>query len=379
MIHDQAPPTIESRLDRLPRKAAAPFRQLLATGQLSEDIANTVLDAGELSNDSTRLIAFTAAYLNMRRQNIPVHHVITMAKSNRRRLNLAWSPSRWKEEHDKLSRYEALKRLADVNITYDVSAYTRLLPRYFPGYVIRTSRKLGMEGLRQRHCVAAYHSNLQAGTSAILAVFIDRQRWTVEIHLTGKPEAPLRIAQIRARSNVTAPQPVRATIHALLGIQQPKAADTAQSSLAEKPHLYMDNLRAVLPILRQHGIQRAIVRFDGSGDEGTIDDVELSPPDNAAAILNETVAIQSRDSVFDDGHWAYSIQHHQCRLSEAITTITDDYLEFTNVDWFNDSGGFGQMEINVVDGTVTLDVNTRYEESTSAYSADHDIATGQEL
>lgn len=75
------------------------------------------------------------------------------------------------------------------------------LPKRFSGYLIRTSRRLGMEGLRQRHCVASYDSRLRKGDCAIVAVFADRQRWTVELRLTNDTETPLRIDQIKTRYN----------------------------------------------------------------------------------------------------------------------------------------------------------------------------------
>jgi len=371
-------PSIETRLALLPRKAAEPFRQLLATGQLSEDVVGIVLDAGEQSGDTNRLIAFAAGYFSMRLKNVPVHDVIAMARKNHRRINLAWSPSRWKDEHDKLSRLEALKRLAEDNVTYDVSAFARHLPTFFPGYIIRTSRKLGMEGLRQRHCIAAYHDKLKAGTCAILAMLIDRRRFTTELQLTGQPDAPLRIAQIRTRFNRLPDDATRAQIHALLGIAQPSSALSA-NPLHEDLHHYMDNLRAVLPVLRRHCITAATVTFNGGGDEGAIEDVGLTPASNAEAILNEHVTVLQRTSVFDDGQWIYQTQPVACTLSDAITAITDDYLAFTDIDWYNDSGGFGELEINVEAGTVLLEVSTRYEESTTEYSAEHDIETGAEL
>lgn len=369
---------IQWELNRLPPKTSLPLKQLLEIGQLDEPTIATLIDAATVSQDPHRLLAFTAGYLHMRANGIPVHDVIALAKANNRRINLAWSPTRWKDEHDKLSRVEALKRLAEENVTYDVSAFTQHLPPNFPGYVIRTSRKLGMEGLRQRHCIAAYHDKLKAGTCAILAMLIDGRRFTTELQLTGQPDAPLRIAQIRTRFNRLPDDATRAQIHALLGIAQPSSALSA-NPLHEDLHHYMDNLRAVLPVLRRHCITAATVTFNGGGDEGAIEDVGLTPASNAEAILNEQVTVLQRTSVFDDGQWIYQTQPVACTLSDAITAITDDYLAFTDIDWYNDSGGFGELEINVEAGTVLLEVSTRYEESTTEYSAEHDIETGAEL
>lgn len=85
--------SIEQRLARLPQKASLPFRHLLTSGHISEDALQSVLDAGEITGETTRLIGFAVAFLHLRGQGIPVHDVIRMAKSQNRRVNLGWAPS----------------------------------------------------------------------------------------------------------------------------------------------------------------------------------------------------------------------------------------------------------------------------------------------
>ena len=179
---------INERLNTLPAKVATPFRQLLAAEQIPQDTLSTVLDAGDLSGDSHKLLGFTVAYMQLRSQGVPIHDVIRMAQTQQRRINLNWSAKRWKLEHERLSRAEALSRLARDNIIYNVEKYEALLPDRFDGYLIRTSRRLGMEGLRQRHCIAAYHTQLLNCSCAIAAIFVDRQRWTVQLVTTNDPD-----------------------------------------------------------------------------------------------------------------------------------------------------------------------------------------------
>jgi hypothetical protein len=98
---------INHRLATLPPKVAVPFRQLLAAGQLTEDVLAVVLDAGDLADDPSKLVGFAVGYLHLRSQGVPVNDVVRMAKSQRRRINLAWSAKRWELEHERLSRAEA--------------------------------------------------------------------------------------------------------------------------------------------------------------------------------------------------------------------------------------------------------------------------------
>ena len=50
----------------------------------------------------------------------------------------------------------------------------------------------------------------------------------------------------------------------------------------------------------------------------------------------------------------------------------------TDIDWYND-GGYGEIEIDVVEGTVRLNVNVRYVESSNEFSCERDIMTGEEV
>lgn len=366
----------QTRLKNLPPKIGIPFERLLAAGQLNDKAVETVLDAGELAGDYSKLLAFAAGMLYLQSQGIPVHDVIDMAKKQGRRVNLQWSPNRWKAEHDRLSRAEALTRLAQENVEYDVAKFRALLPHRFAGYLIKNSRRLGMEGLRQRHCVASYHPQLLARHCSIASVFVDKQRWTVQLVTTGKEEAPLRIVQCRTRHNGSPSVEVLNRIHELLDIKRLKDAAQYAAVSNEISRSYMPNLRAVLPVLREHAVERVTVQFDGSGDSGNIDSIHYEPEIDSRII---EVQIYRVAREFIQNEWRYTRNIEHVNLHDAIQEITDDYLEETGVDWYNNEGGFGELIIDVVEGTVAIEVNVRTAESETAYSATKDIETGEEV
>lgn len=369
---------IENRLAALPAKTAMPFRQLLSAGQIPEDVIHTVLDAGEITGDTSKLIGFAVGFLHLRAQGVPVHDVIRMAKAQKRSVNLSWGAKRWKEEHDRLSRAEALQRMAAENVRYDVSKYEKHLPERFSGYLIRTSRRLGMEGLRQRHCVASYDSRLKNGHCAIAAVFVDGQRWTVELALTKDEAAPLRIDQIKTRYNGLPPASVRQEIHDILGIDL-KKSNPSGSMPAAQNYIYMENLRRILPVLRQHGIEAVTVSFNGEGDSGSIDDISYAPRERGDEIKSLPVEHFGTTTFFDEGQWRRQAGLRQSTLNEALDELTYDYLEETGVDWYNNDGGYGELVIDVQAGTVSLDVKVRYTETSTEYSAERDIETGEDI
>lgn len=369
---------IENRLAALPAKTAMPFRQLLSAGQIPEDVIHTVLDAGEITGDTSKLIGFAVGFLHLRAQGVPVHDVIRMAKVQKRRVNLAWGAKRWKEEHDRLSRAEALQRMAAENVRYDVSKFEKHLPERFSGYLIRTSRRLGMEGLRQRHCVASYDSRVRKGDCAIAAVFADGQRWTVELALTKDADAPLRIDQIKTRYNGLPPASIRQHIHEMLGIDLKKSSPSGSTPAAQN-YIYMENLRRVLPVLRQHGIETVTVSFNGEGDSGSIDDIFYTPMDRGDEVKGLPVEHFGTSTFFEEGQWRRQAGLRQSTLNEAFDELTYDFLEETGVDWYNDSGGYGELVIDVQHGTVSLEVQVRYTNTSTEYSAERDIETGEDI
>ena len=368
----------EARLAALPRKVRVPFRELLGAGHVNEEILGTVLDAAELSGSQTKVLGFAVGFLYLQSQGVPVKDVIRMARAQGRRIRLDWSARRWQHEHDRLSRAETLKRLREENLQYDMAEVAASLPARFCGYLIRTSRRLGMEGLRQRHCVASYHAQIQAGYCVVASVFVDSARWTVQLARTGQEEMPLRIVQIRSRFNKVPTREIREAIHRELAIPMDPRATAHDADAEERaPRAYMDNLRRILPVLREHGVRRVTVIFDGSGDSGSIDHVGYGDAQIDGSALMVEIEVMHR--VFDAGRWVTSRTLEHTDLDRAIETLTDDYLEETNVDWYNNDGGFGELAIDVDEGTVALDVHVRFTECSTEYSCTRDIATGGEV
>lgn len=361
-----------TRLSTLPRKVRAPLRDLLRNGLMSERTVETLLDAGELAGQPQHLLGFAAALDELRRKGVQLEDAIRMAKEQRRRISLRWSPKRWRDEHNRMSRTATLRRLARVNTAYDLSAYERYLPMRWPGYLIRTSRRLGMEGLRQRHCVASYHDLVQQGRQAIAVVFFERQRWTVALTRTGKADAPLRIAQIRGPHNRSpAPEAVSA-VHERLGIRRPTRNPARTRTRPEGP--YLANLQRALPVLREHGVGSVYVYFAGSGDSGQIDTVFFSPSVEGGPGFQIPCDVEC--AYREGDRWRRERVVERLPAEEAIRTIADDYLEATDVDWYNNDGGQGHLDIDVEAGTVELEIATNYTERTTQVWRTLDIATG---
>ena len=96
---------IRGRLDTLPpkvgRPVARPDAHRAAQGPAPWE---TVLDAVDLAGEPQHLLGFAVGMLDMGGDGVPMEDTVRMARELGHRLNLRWSPRRWKEEHDRLSR-----------------------------------------------------------------------------------------------------------------------------------------------------------------------------------------------------------------------------------------------------------------------------------
>ena len=164
----------------------------------------------------------------------------------------------------------------------------------------------------------------------------------------------------------------------MLGIDL-KKSNPSSSMPPARNYIYMENLRRILPVLRQHGIEAVTVSFNGEGDSGSIDDISYAPREHGDEIKSVPVEHFGTSTFFDEGQWRRQAGLRQSTLNEALDELTYDYLEETGVDWYNNDGGYGELVIDVQAGTVSLNVQVRYTNTSTEYSAERDIETGEDI
>ena len=365
---------IDPRLAVLPPKIAKPLADLHAMGHLNDTVLCTLLDAAEIAVDPTPLIAFVAAYFSMGSSGVPVRDTIRMARSLHHPLNLRWSAKRWRAEHDRLSRRATLAALAHDNTVYDIERYAALLPDNFPGYLIPSRRRLAWESLRQVHCIASYHEGIAAGHYAVATVLLWAKRWTVLLRRhcdAGDPT--LAIVNVCGHKNATPDAATRQAIHFELNIPMPQHATPGQpdSRHAVQAPDYRRNFAEVLAVLRAYLVEEVEITFDGSGDSGCIDQIVFNPEPAMAERRTDWTAFNSRTTrvvITDEGPL---FQDTVCTdsLETALQEIAMEYIDETNVDWVNNEGGYGTLRIDVVAGTIDLEIMTRILDSQCAHAS----------
>lgn len=77
--------------------------------------------------------------------------------------------------------------------------------------------------------------------------------------------------------------------------------------------------------------------------------------------------------------WRRTATPEQTTLEEAIDALTNDYLEETGVDWYNNDGGYGDWIVDVQSLIVSLVVNVRFTDERTEYTAERNIETGENI
>jgi hypothetical protein len=132
---------------------------------------------------------------------------------------------------------------------------------------------------------------------------------------------------------------------------------------------YKDYMKKVFVDLKSAGATNIVIYFDGCGDSGSIEYVDIKKSDGTLIKADElTVEFPKEHSFYKDSNWITEVQIKQMPVCEALEAYCYEELERTNIDWYNNDGGCGQMTINLDDKVeIELEVNQRYTEY-NAYS-----------
>jgi len=346
-------------LDVYPDRVRLPVQALRAAGQIDDQAIATVLLGAPRTDQRHLFLYHLLVVKGLREAKVDVDDTVAMAAAMGRRVDFRWSRRRWLDEHNRLSRWVTLKNLAAVGHVYELDFYRERLPEQWAGYLIPNSRRLGMEGLRQRHCVALYDARIATGQCAIAVVFIEHTRWTVELLPTGNPQHPLHARQIRGVLNREPNREERAAVLSMLDLPQDLAPRVPDNGLVARGDRAgsIRVLEDALPVLRGAGVAIVHLRFDGSGDSGMLEDPEFLDADRQAVSV-EGLNCTVQRLAHDGRSYPTTVS-----LKDAIYEAAESYLDSTDVNWYDNDGGYGEFAIDVATGTFTCEINARYTES----------------
>jgi hypothetical protein len=142
----------------------------------------------------------------------------------------------------------------------------------------------------------------------------------------------------------------------------PSADDSAPSDWETKRAAH-DRLHAELQPLNKAtlfealaaaGVTLVIVSFDGYGDSGQTENVEVKAGDTVVAMPEGTIEIA-------EAAWDQPAPNRTTiSIADVIERLVYDLLTDTHCGWENNDGAYGDFTFDVAERTITLDYNERY-------------------
>jgi hypothetical protein len=117
------------------------------------------------------------------------------------------------------------------------------------------------------------------------------------------------------------------------------------------------NKTALFDALAAAGVTHVVVSFDGYGDSGQIENIEVKAGDTIVAMPEAQIEIACAE-------WGQSEpQRSLVSLVMAIEGLVYDLLDEKHGGWENNEGAYGDFTFDVAKQKVTLDFNYRFIDS----------------
>lgn len=129
--------------------------------------------------------------------------------------------------------------------------------------------------------------------------------------------------------------------------------------MSKNPFPSPDRKRLLMTLLKVMGGAKVLVSFSGGGDSGSIDRATLLNRNNQEISLNNAEFEWEREVGYHDhnGEWKTKTEVATMPLNDILIQITEDALETTDLDWYNNEGGQGTFEIDLTKEPVSIELS----------------------
>ena len=121
------------------------------------------------------------------------------------------------------------------------------------------------------------------------------------------------------------------------------------------------NKREVSKFMKEHGISRALLEFDGSGDSGQINSIELIGNNDESLLLTEMTGWWTEHK-YSEGTWTKNVKEMKAAFADLLEDIAFSHLSSQYGGWEINAGSFGTVVIKD-DGSGGIEFNERIEET----------------
>lgn len=139
------------------------------------------------------------------------------------------------------------------------------------------------------------------------------------------------------------------------------------------------NKTQLVDIIIKHSIRTIQVEFSGSGDDGCIDNIIVRDNDNqpidcpSLDCLEFNIFQLNRGRVWNGTNWEqqdFNTLRVDNLVEQLIEPLVYELLEETEIDWVNNDGGYGSVEIEYNHNRIHFSINIyqRYTESSLEHS-----------
>lgn len=131
-----------------------------------------------------------------------------------------------------------------------------------------------------------------------------------------------------------------------------------EAKRAAQDHLHAElqplNKAMLFDALAAAGVTHVVVSFDGYGDSGQIENVEVKAGDTIVAMPEAMIEIV--EAVWDQP----GPNRATISIADEIERVVYDLLNDTHCGWEDNDGAYGDFTFDVAERTITLDYNERY-------------------
>ena len=138
---------------------------------------------------------------------------------------------------------------------------------------------------------------------------------------------------------------------------------------------WRQKLRVMLPMLTAHGVKKVKVSFSGSGDSGEVDGAEIDD-DYDHPLLKQHFTVMGDTTTWKGEELGFVTE--EGLVDKTIAEIMDDvanaYADETGVDWYNNDGGFGSVELDLSEDPPVLRTEINQYETVSECIQSEELA-----